>query len=89
MTGDTINALFEFTGAFFIIGHIAALLKDKSVAGVWWPAVLFFTMWGVWNLWYYPSLDQWLSFVAGALLATCNAVYVALLVYYSRKRALL
>lgn len=35
-----------------------------------------FTVWGVWNLAYYPALGQWLSFVGGVVLVAGNLAWV-------------
>lgn len=88
LTPDTINAVFEFLGSVFVLGHCRAIRRDKAVKGVSIPAVVFFTAWGGWNLYYYPHLGQWLSFAGGVALLVANLVYVGLLVYYRRtKRA--
>lgn len=83
-TFDIVNAAFEFTGAAFICLSIHKVMKDKVVAGVSWMTLAFFAGWGVWNLWYYPSLEQWASFAGGVALTTTNVAYVVLLIYYSR-----
>ncbi len=79
---DLINSLFEMAGAIFATINIFKLLKDKSVMGVYWPATAMFALWGYWNVWYYPSLDQMLSFYAGILLASANTIWVALAIKY-------
>lgn len=83
---DLINGLFELCGSVFIILNIRQVLKDKEVKGVYWPAMMFFTVWGYWNIFYYPHLNQWLSFLGGLAIAACNSVYVFLLIYYSRRK---
>jgi hypothetical protein len=40
---DFINALFEFGGFLMCLGHIKQIKKDKAVAGVYLPAVIFFS----------------------------------------------
>ena len=82
---DLINGLFEMLGCFFIMLHIHRLLKDKKVRGISVVAFTYFTLWGFWNIYYYPHLDQWLSFVGGTSIAIVNAVYVLLILYYIRK----
>ncbi|MCP4994782.1 MAG: hypothetical protein GY934_13525 [Gammaproteobacteria bacterium] len=79
---DKVNGVFEVCGGFFITLHIAKLVQDKSVAGVDWRAIAFFTVWGWWNCWYYPKLKQWRSFVGGAFVALVNTVWLILLLYY-------
>lgn len=75
---DHINALFELMGAAFILPSILAALKAGRVQGVSILTPLFFWSWGAWNLLYYPSLDQWLSFSAGAVLFLVNTVWLYL-----------
>lgn len=79
---DLTNGLFEVLGALAILGHIVRVLNDKSVAGVSIWAGVFFSMWGVWNLWYYPHLDQWWSFYGTLAIVTGNLTWISLLVYY-------
>ena len=82
---DTANASFEMLGGIFLWLNVLRLYRDKLVRGWDWRVMVFFTVWGFWNLYYYPHLDQWLSFVAGAFIAVTNAVYLALALYYIRK----
>jgi len=77
---DFINGLFGLGGVFFCLGHIKQIKEDKDVAGVYVPAVAFFSLWGYWNILYYSNLDQWSSFTAGILLA-CTNTYWAYLSY--------
>jgi hypothetical protein len=82
--GDAGNAFFETVGGVLQVRNTIQIVKDKQVKGVYWPAWLFFTLWGYWNIWYYPSLNQWLSFSGGLLIAASNTVWVALAWKYSR-----
>lgn len=79
---DKVNGLFELLGGVFIIFHIIKLLHDKSVAGVFWPSVAFFTLWGYWNCFYYPKLKQRASFWGGVFVAIVNTIWLSLLIYY-------
>lgn len=83
MTPDIVNGLFEFCGAAFIACSIRRVLIDRQVAGISWLTISFFAGWGLWNLFYYPHLDQWFSFAGGVALVAANAVYVALLLRFS------
>jgi hypothetical protein len=85
MTPDKINGLYEGLGALFVLGHCWNLWKSKQPWGVSILGVIFFTSWGVWNLYYYPSLNQWWSFSGGLAIVLCNSLYVGLLIYL-RKR---
>lgn len=84
MNPDLINALFELVGGGFTWTNAWYLYQAKQVKGVFWPTWLFFTLWGMWNLLYYPLLDQWYSFAAGVWLVSGNAAWVILAVYYTR-----
>jgi hypothetical protein len=83
---DAINGAFELLGSVAIFAHCAAVMKDKQVKGVSWHAVLFFTAWGYWNLYYYPHLGQWLSFTGGLFIVAGNTAWIVLILKY-RDRA--
>ena len=83
---DIVNAMFEIGGGFAICDHIRQLLKDKSIAGVSISATVFFTTWGFWNLYYYPALDQWLSFSATMFIASANFVWLSLMYKYRNNK---
>jgi hypothetical protein len=40
---------------------------------------------GFWNLFYYPHLDQWLSFAGGVLIVLANTVWIAMAVHYGSR----
>jgi hypothetical protein len=52
------------------------------VRGVHWLPLAFWTAWGVWNVFYYPSLGQWWSFACGLGVVAGNAANLALMVRY-------
>lgn len=79
---DLINGCFEATGAVMCFLNVRRLYRDKKVAGVMWQVQAFFTAWGIWNLYYYPSLGQWFSFIGGSALVTFNGAWVAGALYY-------
>lgn len=81
---DLINGGFELIAAFAQAVNVRQLLRDRQVRGVDWRVTAFFTSWGLWNLFYYPHLDQWLSFVGGLALVLVNAVWVAMALRYER-----
>lgn len=84
MNPDMINGLFELFGGLLYILNIRLLLIHKQVQGVSLIPTVFFTSWGIWNLFYYPSLDQWYSFYGGVFLVTVNAIWLLLALYYAR-----
>jgi hypothetical protein len=73
--GDALNGLFELFGAVFAWRNALQLYRDREIRGVYWPAWVFFTAWGLWNLYYYPSLGQWFSFGSGCLLVCGNIAW--------------
>lgn len=79
---DIVNALFEAFGFFAVAMSCIRVLKDKKVAGVSILTVTFFTSWGVWNLYYYPSLGQTFSGVAAGLTCLANLTWCGLLLKY-------
>jgi hypothetical protein len=87
MTPDQINAIFEFVSALFIGINVWRLYKDKRVAGVsLWPTA-FFASWGLWNLYFYPALNQWWSFGAGIGIVIVNVLWLGMAVYYGKKKS--
>lgn len=85
MTSDLFNGLFELAGGLFILNHCRAVLRDKAVAGVSIVSTAFFSAWGIWNLYYYPHLDQWWSFTGGIAVVAANCWWVYLLLKYRSK----
>jgi len=85
ITPDIINGSFEIVGGCFTWVNAWHLYQAKRTQGVYWPTWLFFTVWGAWNLIYYPMLGQWFSFIAGIWLVSGNAAWVVLAIYYNRK----
>lgn len=81
---DLINGCFELAGGLFVLNHVRVLLKDKSVKGVSILSTIVFTLWGVWNLYYYPSLNQMISFYGGLLIVFANSLYISLMLYYRK-----
>lgn len=83
---DMVNASFEAGAGLAVLAHCTRLYQDKEARGLSIPAVLFFTGWGAWNMYYYPSLGQFWSLAGGIFVTLANLIYLALLVAYSRHR---
>jgi len=81
---DLTNGLFEVVGGLLVLNHCRAVLRDKAVAGVSILSTAMFTLWGFWNIYYYPSLDQWFSFAGGLVIVAANALWVALMLKYRK-----
>jgi hypothetical protein len=82
---DLINGAFEFGAFLAIVNNCRVLLRDKVVRGFSGTSTLFFTLWGFWNILYYPHLGQTASFLAGLLVVTANCAYLGLLLHYRRR----
>lgn len=65
---------------------VRALWRDKEIKGVHPGPSIFFLCWGIWNLIYYPSLDQYLSFWAGVFLTSTNLLWLGLLVHLTIRK---
>ncbi len=85
MWEDSVNAFIELLGGFVLLLNVKRILKDKLVRGMDWRVMAFFTLWGLWNLYYYPQLDQWWSAAAAGWTAAINMIYLSLMIYYIRR----
>ena len=86
MNVDVVNGTFEGVGGILGVISIIKLSKDKVIKGVSWFPTLFFTVWGIWNLFYYPMLNQHWSFVGGIILSLTNCTWVIMAIYYSSRQ---
>lgn len=82
---DLVNGMFEVIGGLMCWINVVKLHSEKRVAGVYWPVQAFFSCWGLWNLYYYPALGQWASFVGGVFLVVGNATWTIMAAWYSKK----
>lgn len=73
---DLINGAFEAFGAWSVWANVKRLQRDRDVKGIVWQFTIVWWLWGVWNLFYYPSLHQFASFIAGIVLVAGNAVWL-------------
>jgi len=78
---DVFNGILECVGGLLIWNNVKRLWKDKEVKGVDWRVNGFFSGWSVWNLWFYSSLNCWLSVVGSGILCLGNGFWVGLYVY--------
>lgn len=81
---DGVNGAFEALAGVMVFLHVLRLLRDKKVAGVSLLATAFFTSWGFWNIYYYPSIGQQISFYGGLAVVVANCAWVSLMAYYVR-----
>lgn len=86
MIADGINGTFELLGGAFIWLCVWQILRDKQSKGVNPISIMFFAVWGFWNLYYYPSLGQWWSLVGGVSVVVANVTWVLLMIKYREKK---
>jgi hypothetical protein len=79
---DWINGTFELCAGLAVLNHCRVLWIAKKHEGVSILSTAFFMSWGVWNLFYYPSLDQWMSFVGGLSIVSANCLWLVLMLKY-------
>jgi uncharacterized membrane protein YfcA len=80
---DCINGSYEAIGGAFLLINCLRLYKDKEVKGITLSAAFFFSTWSWWNLYYYPHLNQWMSFYGALLIAASNTLWIAMAIYYT------
>lgn len=82
---DLINGLFEgFSGAFTLL-NIRKLYRDKQLRGCSWVTCAFFTSWSIWNVYFYPHLNQMISFIGGLVIGVTNLIYLSMMIYYTKR----
>lgn len=85
MNPDTINGVFEGVMALMLSRSVLLLYRHKTVKGVSFWAVAWPTLWGYWNLYYYPHLGQFWSFSAGIGVVVVNTTWIVLALRYRRR----
>lgn len=82
---DNVNGVYEMGGALALAWNCWTTYKDKEIKGLSIISMVFFTSWGYWNLYYYPSLNQWMSTLGAAALVFFNTIWLGQAIYYTRK----
>jgi len=85
---DMVNGTFELLAALFLAVNVVKLYHDREVRGVSWISVFFFTTWGAWNLFYYPHLGQWISYLGGVAVLAVNLTWLSMLFMLTRNTEL-
>lgn len=82
---DLINGLIEISSAVVSSINVYRLYKDKQVKGFSVIPVIYFTLWGLWNLYFYPANNLIWSFIGGIFIVIVNGVWICQIYYYKRK----
>lgn len=73
---DFINGIvFELGLGSLVWFDVAAIRRDLCLRGRSGKVAGLFLVWSTWNLWYYPHLGQWLSFVGGVSVMISNGTW--------------
>ena len=79
---DLLNCGLEVCGGLLVTQDIRAILRARRVVGRSVLPMLFFTAWGVCNLYIYPSSGLIASAIGGAFLCAMNIVVLVLVARY-------
>jgi len=83
---DIINGCIEFFGGVLLWFSVLQLVRDKEIKGISPVPVTFFTLWGFWNLFFYPSVGCWWSFYGGLNIVIANSIWLILMFHYRRNK---
>lgn len=86
MNIDLITSLFQICAIIFQLDNIVKLYRDKDIKGVSLYIFILYTIWAVWNLYYYMILQQSLSFIIGIFTVIVNLIWISLAVYYKNNK---
>jgi hypothetical protein len=82
MTPDFWNGQFELLASILVLRHCRVLrVYNQSYGAGFWSTV-FFVIWGIWNLYYYPSLFQKWSTAGAVCVTIANSYWVFLIIKY-------
>ncbi len=81
---DTINGLFEIFGGIIGLLNIFQIIKDKEVKGISYLVTIFFTLWGIWNCYFYYNLMLYMSLVGSLSMTIVNMVWLILVFKFKK-----
>ncbi|BDD79864.1 hypothetical protein [Burkholderia phage FLC9] len=85
LTYDMINACLELAGATLRSIDCIKLYRAKRFQGGSLWTALFFFLWGLFNIVYYPSFNQTYSWAAAIALTVVNGLWISMAVFYNRR----
>ena len=80
---DSVNAGFELSCAILLWINVRTLYKDKQIKGIALSPNFLYLAAGVWDLYYYPFLGQWMSFVACLVYTAGFGLWLGMAVWYT------
>lgn len=81
---DTINSLLVFGYIIFGFINIKSVMRDKVIKGISIYFVYFIVIVSTWNMYYYYSLEQYISMILAIILCIINIIWSSLILYYKR-----
>lgn len=85
VTPDLINGLFQVAGAVIQWGNVVRIRRHKSVKGFDPKTIAFFSIYGLWCLYFFQGLNQWMSFIGGLMIVAVNIIWLTHVFYYWMK----
>ena len=85
---DLVNGMFGLIASILAYQNIREAIKHKEIKGVHWASTGFFTCWGIWNLYFYPYLGMWFSFVGSLSIVFIDIWWLTLFYRYRHKGTL-
>jgi hypothetical protein len=83
---DLVNGLLELVGAILLLNNCRVLYRHQKVEGVSVTATAYFSCWGMWNLYFYPSNHLWFSFAGAICLTLTNISWVGMAICYRKAK---
>lgn len=79
---DAVVAGFELVSGLLIWRSVVLLHRQKQVRGVsFWP-IVFFALWGWWNVYWYAYINAWWAWWAGWNVVLANTWWAGQIGYY-------
>jgi hypothetical protein len=83
---DFLNSWFEWIASGMVYLNVWTIFKAKKINGVSLFATWYFSALGLFNLFYYSQLHQYISFSAGILVAIGDLIYLYLFLKYCKNK---
>jgi hypothetical protein len=82
---DIVNGIFELGMACMLAPSVRRLWIDRCVKGWSINSVIWPTLWGFYNLYFYPHNGLYCSFLGGLAVVLVNSTWVGLALYFKRR----
>jgi hypothetical protein len=81
---DGVNSAFISIGGWLVFLNCWQLFKDKLLSGVSIISLVFYTVWGMFNAYYYLTLGKFEPMWAEVFISVGNLCYLYMAVKYNR-----